>query len=131
MRPFAFLQKYSVLQIWRATVFFLSSIWDKPDVMAALKRINGMGVGGSVEVVKPSLFSETGCLTVTDMRAFGDWLVTQPTVTSAMLAEKMSQLYKRRLVKMHLTAAPAERVRDAPCMFPSAMLTARGVGTSA
>ena len=107
-----------MLQIWRATLFFLSSIAGDEAIIEAVKRLNGFGVPNAVEVIKPGMFSETGCLTVTDMVEFGNWLKELPQVNTAQVVAKIADLTKRRLVKLHLKSAPADKVKDAPCMVP-------------
>ena len=113
------LQKYSVLQIWRSMIFFISSVAGMDAVVEAIKWLNGFGVPSATEVVRPGLFSESGCLTITDMKDFGTWLTTISTVTSAELSAKITEFMKRRLVKLNIASAPADKIKDAPCMHPT------------
>ena len=98
--------------------FSISAVAGMDAVVEAIKRLNGFGVPTATEVLRPGLFSESGCLTITDMKDFGTWLTTISTVTSAELSAKITEFMKRRLVKLNIALAPAEKIKDAPCMHP-------------
>lgn len=101
-----------MIQVWRPAAFFLGANVLDHDLTAAIKRINGLGVPGSSEHLKPTTIMDTGSLTLTDFRTFATFLKEPAPRPYPVIQAELQRLQKARMVSIHLEAAPDDRISD-------------------
>ena len=119
MFPFAVLQRYNLLQLWRSTSRFVNA--NLNGLSTLLKKVAEFNGNEDVEngVLRPQILHQNPGLIDDDYQELGDWMMQQTSLSYRDLQVKLMTMRKQRSARWHIYSAPDEVVARSKSMLLS------------